>query len=221
MTSHWADANGGLRGSTFLAVGAAAYLLAAALHVGARWQAPDTVGLGDHLFLAALLTWNLTLFLVATGMLWTGIHPFMGRFGIGVGLFIYLQAAYLLFSLIMRAPQVVPPSALTVGRTFLLAAFALVEARNIGRGAALLLGLAAGGQFVRVLLRTLGTWPPLEQPAETILSALFMAATAVALLAVARSVRRQEEQWAQNHTQHQTSRFADFNNPQHDWNRQK
>lgn len=219
MTNHWAEAHGGLRGSTFLTLAAAAYLAAAVLHVAARLQNPNTPGPSDPLFMVALMAWDATLFLLGTGFLWTGINPVLGRFGIGLGIFIYLQAGYLLFSLVTGNPLPIPPSALTAGRTFLLAAFAVVEGRALGRGTALLLGLTAGAQFGQVMLRGLANWPRLEQPAETVLGAMFMASSAVAMLAVGRAVRRQENAWALDHGPHSAARFSDFNNPQHEWNR--
>ncbi len=124
MTDHWAEANGGLRGSTLLRLGAVAYLLAAALHVAARLLAPEGATPSDPMFMIALVVWDLTLFLLATGFFWTGIHPFLTRTGLGLGLFLYLQGGYLLLSLVTGHPYGLPPSMLTVGRTFLLAVFA-------------------------------------------------------------------------------------------------
>jgi hypothetical protein len=219
MTDHWAEANGGLRGSTFLRLGAVAYLLAAALHVAARLLAPEGATPSDPMFMIALVVWDLTLFLLATGFFWTGIHPFLTRTGLGLGLFLYLQGGYLLLSLVTGHPYGLPPSMLTVGRTFLLAVFAIIEWRNIGRGPALLLGITAGLQFVRVFLRGLDIFPPLPQPGEAVLSAVFMSATAVAILLAARAIRGHEGEWALAHAPNRNARFAAFNNPQHDWNR--
>lgn len=221
MTDHWQESGGGLRGSTFLRLGAYAYIGAAGLHVAARLTSPQLADPGQPVFMAALVVWDLTLVLLATGFLWTGIHPFMTRFGIVVGMYIYAQAAYLLLSLITRTPLPVPPGMVTLGRTFLLAVFAAAEARNIGRTAALLLGVPAGLQFIRVFGRGMDILPPLAQPGEAILSALFMVTTACGIYLAATAVRRHEQEWSLATASSRHARFAEFNNPQHQWNREK
>lgn len=221
MSNHWNEANGGLRGSTFLRAGAIAYLIAALAHFGARVLVPGATGPDDPYFMAALLLWDGALFLLAAGFLWTGFHPFMSRYGIAVGLFIGLQALYLLVSLVSRTTMPIPPSAITVGRTLLVGVFAIVEFNNLSRQAALLLGLGSALQFSRVLARGFGVWPDLGQPLDPALSAFFMVVTAGGLYLVSRSVYRHEETWALANQPMRNAKFSEFNNPQHSWNAPK
>ena len=218
MTDLWNEANGGLRGSTFLRIGGAAYLIAALLHFSARMMVPDATGPDDPFFVVALLAWDFSLFLLAAGFFWTGINPFMSRFGIGLGLFITAQAVFLLIALVTSNVFPIPPATLTVGRTLLMAVFALVERKHLGRWTALALGLASALQFLRVFLRVMEIFPPLDMPWDAVVSTLIMVITAGAVYSVGNAVRRHEESWALANAPLGPSQFKDFNNPHHDWN---
>lgn len=215
MTSQWAEANGGMRGSTYLRAGAIVYFLAALLHFTARLLVPGADGPDHHYFLVALVVWDLALFLLAAGFFWTGVHSFLSRFGIVLGLFILGQAAYLMLSLTTRNTYPVPPSVLTLGRTLLLALFAFIERDYIGRKVAAVLGIVSGLHFLQVFLRSMGLWQPLEQPWQAALSALFMVITAGAIYAAGIAVRRHEEIWARAQVPDRMARFNNFNNPHH------
>lgn len=215
MSDHWNEANGGLRGSFFLRWGALAYALAAMVHFGARLLAPGAMGPENKYFLVALLVWDAALFLVAAGFLWTGINPILSRYGIAPGIFITLQAVILLLSLINTQALILPPAALTLGRTLLVGLFVLVERMHLSRGAILTLGLGPLLQFLRILLRIFGFMSPLAQPWEAILSAVFMLITAAGIYLVSRDVHRHEETWARASLPKRGARFAEFNNPLH------
>ena len=205
MSDHWSEANGGFRSSLFLRSGAIAYFLAALIHFTARLIVPVDHGPEDPLLLASLLSWDLALFLLAAGFFWIGIHPFLTRYGIAVGLFITAQAVFLLASLATG----------TVGRTMLIAVFAIVEARSIGRKTALVLGITSGLQFLRVLLRNLELWPTMGLPWDAILTASFMVITAGAVFALGNAIHAHEETWALANLPQRHASFDDFNNPQY------
>jgi len=215
MSDHWSEANGGFRSSLFLRSGAIAYFLAALIHFTARLIVPVDHGPEDPLLLASLLSWDLALFLLAAGFFWIGIHPFLTRYGIAVGLFITAQAVFLLASLATGKPPSIAPSVLTVGRTMLIAVFAIVEARSIGRKTALVLGITSGLQFLRVLLRNLELWPTMGLPWDAILTASFMVITAGAVFALGNAIHAHEETWALANLPQRHASFDDFNNPQY------
>ncbi len=215
MVDHWKEANGGLRGSTFLRWGALAYAIASLAYLCSRLLISGPLGPDNPYFLMSLLTWNTALFLVGAGFLWTGIHPFLSRCGVAVGLFIVLQAIYLLFSLISPRLLVFPPPVLTVGRTLLVGFFAVVEWKHLTRAGALLLTAGSFLQFFRVFLREFGIWETMPLPWAPTLSALFMLITAGGLYMVSRDLRRHEESWARANQPMRNAEFASFNNPQH------
>jgi hypothetical protein len=219
MTDHWAESGAGLRGSAFLKLGAAVYLITAGLNLIGKLILPGGADPGNPLFLGAMLVWGLTLFLLGTGFIWTGFQPVMGRLGIAVGLFFYLQGLFLMIALIAPAAMPFPPSILSVGRTFLLAIYAVAERGRLGRSAALPLGIISSVQFVRVFLRNLDVWPLMDHTIEAALTAIFMTVTAWAVFAVGKSVHRLEDEWGLANSHPQRSRLAEFNNPQHNWNR--
>nr|MEE4268722.1 hypothetical protein [Candidatus Krumholzibacteria bacterium] len=215
MSDHWNEANGGLRGSTFLRWGALAYAIASLAYFCSRLLISGPLGPDNPYFLMSLLTWNMALFLVGAGFLWTGINPFLSRYGIGVGLFIGLQAVYLLISIISPKLLVLPPPVLTVGRTFLVGLFAVVEWKHLTRSGALLLAAGSFLQFIRVFLRGIGVWETMPMPWDPALSALFMMITAGGLYMVSRDLRNHEEVWARGNLPMRNAEFASFNNPQH------
>ena len=210
---YWAEANGGLRGSVLLKLSALAYLLAALLHFAVRLMFPEAMGPDNTAFLAALLVWNVALFLFSFAFTWTGINPIFSRMGLAVGLLSGLQAVLLLLDLTRTTMLPVPPSLLTLGRALLLACFALVERNNLGKWTALLLAGVSGFHFVRVLLRGLQIWPALPVPWENTMSTAIMVITSGLLFAVGRSLRYHEDQWARDNQPRRHAEFEDFNNP--------
>lgn len=215
----WTEANGGLRGSPFLRWGAVGYFLSSLIYFLVPALSSQPLGPGNPVFLAAISFWVVTLMVIGSGFIWTGIHPFMSRFGIAVGVYAFLQAGYLILSLIKPELLAFPPSILTMGRTFLVGLFALIERRYIGPKATWLLGLGSALQLVRVVLRAVGPYPSFPPALETIISTTFMAITALGLWLAARAIHKQEMTWAKANQPQRNAHFTDFNNPGHRWNK--
>jgi len=220
-SSLWAEANGGMRGSLLLRWGSVGYVLSAILNVVVAAVSTTALGPGNPVFLTALSFWVVTLLLIGSGFLWTGIHPFMTRFGLVVGLYTFTQAGYILISLVKPEVLAVPPSILTMERTFLMGLFALLERKYIGQKAAWVLGLGSVFQLVRITLRTVGPYPDTSPMAEHLLSTALMSLTAIGIFLVAKAVSMQEELWALENQPQRIAHFVDFNNPQHQWNKVK
>ncbi len=210
---YWAEANGGLRGSLMLKVSAVAYFVSGLLYFSIRLLVPDASGPDNHLFLTALVAWDITLFLLALAFLWTGINPIFSRMGLAVGGFAALQAVLLLLDMTTHLKMPFPPGILTLGRTLLLVCFALVERPFLGRLTTLVLATVAALQFIRVLLRGMQVWGPLPMPWENLMTAGFMVITAIAIFSVGRSLRHHEDRWAFANQPRRHAEFADFNNP--------
>lgn len=209
---YWRDAQGGFRGSQLLMLGAGLLALGALISFVEPWLAPaNRTGPVETGWLAYILG----LGLVGLGFGWTCVPGILPRVGIAAAILHVFQAAYLLVLLYGRSAAPVAPVALTAGRLLSIVVLAVVAADVLGRRCALTLGLIAGVNLAKTVLRVLG--PGLDGgPA---IDALFLLLLAGALGVTARRLRAIEDDWARRHHPGNRTDFAEFNNPEHDWNK--
>lgn len=214
-STNWAQSSGGYRGSPLLFWGAVGYCLVSVLNLVALVATNSSLAPGNPAYPVLLSLWVVTLLVLGTGFLWTGVNPFMTRFGILVGLYVYLLAGYLLVYLVKPGLLAISPNALVLERTFLIGIFAYAERRFIGPKAAGILGLGVVLQFARITLLTLGYYPAWTYLAESILSVVLMSLTAYGIYLTSREVHKVEELWARDNQIRPESSIGDFNNPNH------
>ena len=69
--------------------------------------------------------------------------------------------------------------------------------------------------------RALNYWPELGTPFEPLLDTALLLYLTVAMLQLATAVRHQENDWAETVYNSGHSDFGVFNNPEHEWNKDK
>jgi len=212
----WGEINGGLRGSTLLRGGAVVSITAALLNVGAE-VFPH---LNDPLVTLAWLLWIAALGLMGAGFMWVGVQPFYTRYGWVIGIFFAINALYLMGVLFAGIRPPVPGVSLSIGRALLLLFFAMVEKKDLRPGPATALILIALLQFLKIGVRLAGYWPELTPLLDAGLDAALVVGTAVVIFLVGGSIRRAENMWAREIASQRHGVFSDFNNPEHDWNRE-
>ncbi len=212
----WAEINGGMRGSNLLRMGSAATLLATLMNfLPSVWA--DAPGM---LVTAAWLTWIMALWFLAAGFVWIGVHPFMGRFGLSVGGFHFLNGLFLLGVLFGGVKPFLPNASLSIGRTLLLLFFVLMEKRHLRKLTINFILLAAFLQFLKISLRIMEILPSLGKIADSGLDSGLLAIIAAAIFIMGKDIRSVENSWARELAATRASGFSDFNNPEHDWNRE-
>lgn len=210
---YWRDAQGGFRGSQLLAMGAGLLALGGLISLLDPWLARALAVRTAEL---GWLSYILGLGLVGLGFGWTCVPGILPRVGIATAVLHVGQAAYLLVLLYGRNAAPVAPVALTVGRLLSVLVLTIAAADMLGRRCALTLGLVAGASLAKALLRVLG--PGLDGGAA--IDALFLVLLAGGLWAAAHRLRAVEDDWARRHHPGNRTDFAEFNNPEHDWNKQ-
>lgn len=215
---YWGETHGGLRGSTLLRLASLIILLGAGLNASLPWLPLDADLLQNVVPRVGWLCWISGLWLMGAGFIWIGINPILSRFGLLVGLIHVVQGLFLLLALFQGLWTNFPPAALSFGRLLLLILFVGVEAREIGRRTALVVGLACGLIIAKISARILGYLGDLTWDMRTVLDSALLALLAVAIWVLASSVRRCERSWAKQQYQDSSAGLNDFNNPQHPWN---
>lgn len=215
----WEEINGGLRGSTLLRAGAILSLPAALLNFAYSFLPSQGLALGDWAVTSAWLVWIVALLFMAGGFLWVGIQPFLGRFGWVVGGFFFLNALYLVLVLFARYPLPVPGASIVMGRTLVLLFFAVLESNNLSRKYSLGLIVIAFLQLAKITLRLLELWPAIAPGLDQGIDAGILILMSLALFFVGGVIRRAENSWAREIASQRAGCFADFNNPEHDWNK--
>ena len=218
--NYWSEVDAGFRGSLMLRLGALATAGGALLNLGAQVLA----GSGDpstSITIVAWLLYILGLWGLAAGFFWVGSHSFFTRFGFVVGALHAAQGVHLLVLLFTFTALPIPPISLTVGRLVAVIIFAVVEKEWLADRTRIMLGGAAGLLLIKAAGRALDYWPVLGNPAEPLLDAVLLLALTAAVLQLSNSVRLQENDWAETVYDAGHSDFADFNNPEHAWNKEK
>ncbi len=213
----WSDINGGIRGSILLRSGAVVIFLAAMLNFFSRLLTTATAQ--SFLVEPAWVAWILGLWVLASGFFWVGVQPILTRMGIVVGLFFFLNGLLPLVILFMSVTPLIPLTALSMGRAFLLLVFAILEREQVGTRTTTLLVLSAGLLLVKITLRLTGLLPALGNPVDPALDALLVILMATAIFSLGTAVRTMENVWALEMASNRGSSFADFNNPEHERNK--
>ena len=157
---------------------------------------------------AAWLVWGGSLVLVGGGLVLTGTRPWFSLLGTVVGSLYLAHAVFLgaalagheLASLIYRI--------VAVPKLLSLILLVPVSRRCLGPHRRFLLGAAGVAGATKVALRVADLLP--AQGAE-IVDAAVNTLVAVALLTVARGLRRRENEWAHRVNGDSSASFADFN----------
>ncbi len=217
----WGEINGGLRGSNLLRAGALLSIPAALLNFATVFLPSQGISLGDAGVTGAWLLWIASLFLLAAGFMWVGIQPFFTRYGWAIGAFYLLNALYLVLVLFAQQRLPVPGVSIALGRTVLLLFFAMIEKKGLPSRHAVALVLVSVLQFAKIAARLADLWPELDPALDAGLDALVLVATGVVLLLVAGDIRHAESAWARELAGQRANSFAEFNNPEHQWNREK
>lgn len=213
----WSEINGGMRGSILLYAGAATTLLATAQNFAADFMM-DPPGM---LISSAWLCWVMALLLLAAGFIWTGVHPFLGRIGLIVGGFHLLNGLFLFAVLFLGMKPFLPNVSLSIGRTLFLLIFVLMEKQYLRKFSVVTMMVVSFLHFLKISLRIMDILPSFGKYADSALDSTLLALLAVTIIIVGRDINFVEEKWARELAANRSSGFTDFNNPEHDWNRDK
>jgi len=203
-----------MRGSILLRSGAVITVLATLLNFAPNIL-PEAPGM---LVSAAWLLWIMALWLLAAGFIWIGVHPFLGRFGLVVGGFHFINGLFLLGVLFGGVAPFLPNASLSIGRTLLLLFFVLMERKHLRSSSINFLILVAFLQFLKITLRIMDILPSFGNIADSGLDSGLLALIAVAIFLVSNDIKIVENSWARELASTRASGFGDFNNPEHDWN---
>ena len=218
--NYWSAVDGGFRGSVLLRLGAVLSACGALTNMGAELLG-SAAGASANVTTVAWLIYIAALWLLGSGFLWVGSHPYLTRFGFVVGALHIVQGFYLLVLLFTTAALPVPPVSLTVGRLLATVMFALIEKESLAPRLRLLIGLSAGALLLKATLRAGGIWPALPGPFSPLIDVVFLLVLAAAMLQLASAVRSEEDTWAKMIYETKNADFADFNNPEHEWNKSR
>ena len=210
----WSEINGGMRGSILLRIGAVMTIVATMQNFGAAFM-DEASGI---LVSSAWLCWIMALWFLAAGFIWIGVHPFLGRFGLVVGGFHFLNGLFLLGVLFGGVQPFLPSVSLSIGRTLLLLFFVMMEKKHLRSFNKTLLVVVALLQFLKISLRIMEVLPSWGAIADSGLDSLLLSLLAVAIFLVGKDVEFVENSWARELAANRSSGFGDFNNPEHDWN---
>ena len=217
-TDRWQEAGGGFRGSVLLKVAAAVICVGSGLDIASHSILPEDTS-AAHPLLA--LTWTMRiggLWLLGLAFAWLATSPILSWFGIVTGLLHLAQGTYLLILLFTLGRPPFPPFILSTGLLVSIAAFAVVERNWISRRTAVLLLAPTGLLLLKILLEGINL-APLPAADAPILDAGLRVLQAAAFYELGRSVREEEDTWAENHARDRALDFQDFNNPEHAWNK--
>lgn len=217
-TDPWREAGGGFRGSTLLIIGA--ITLAGAglvqLVVGLSQDGGTPAAMPDE---AARLAYFIGLWVVGAGFTWAGAHPCLGRFGLVVAVLYLAQCVLLLLDAYTHTPVATELAIVSFGLLVGLLVFAWLEAPSLGATATRWLAAAAGLALLHTGWTWLGQAKRLGTKGESLLETGLLVFLAWALFCVGRAARRAEAEWAADRRHRRTEKFAEFNNPEHDWNK--
>ena len=218
-SNSWDKVNGGLRGSTLLCSGAITMVLATWQNFTAKSISLDNGQVPELLITSAWLCWIVALWLLAAGFLWIGTQPFLSRMGLVVGIFHLVSGIYLLIILFGGTDLRLPGVSLSIGRTLLVIVFAFVERKHLHPINFNALVAVALLQYMKIGFRLIGILPSMGPMANGGLDSLLLTLLAVAIFLVGRDIRMVENQWAMMQTVAPVCGLGDFNNPEHEWNK--
>lgn len=209
----WAAAHGGLRGSALLRIGV--YLAVASLLVetGGKVLIADLETGPWGVTAGAWLGWIASLAVLGIGFVFVGVNPVLSRFGVVVGAFHLVHAAFLLVRIFTDVHFPVPPRTMVVGRVVLLVLFALQERNYLGpRGTRLLAG-AAAFVLAKSVAAAWGLPGDLGRLGDALWNLVPTLLLLLALHVAADLIKRREDVWAEDFLAQQGGGFDDFHNP--------
>lgn len=209
----WNEAHGGLRGSVLLRVGTVLAALSLLVETGSRILVPELESGPWGVTAGAWLGWIASLAVLGLGFVWTGMNPVLTRFGLVVGAFHLLHAAFLLVQIFTELELAIPPRSMAAGRLVLVLVFAVQEREYLGRRGTRLLGGAAALVLGKALAAVWGFPPALGTLPEALWDFLPALILAAALFHTATLVKRREDAWAEAFLDNRGAGFEDFNNP--------
>lgn len=218
VINYWSEVEGGFRSSFMLRSGALILALGAILNLAASVLGGAGNPL-ESLSNAAWLLFIVALWALAGGFVWVASYPFLTRFGFVTGAFHLAHGLYLLVLFFNVNLTPIPPVSVTVGRLLATILFALVEKDWLNRTTRSWLIVAAGLQLLKILARILGLWPDLGPVLDQALDAGILVGLAAAYLNLGGAIKRRENIWAKRTYESRQANFADFNNPEHSWNK--
>ena len=210
----WAESNSGLRGSTLMRIGGLLTIVAPLGKSSAEMLSQKT-DLAHLLMTASWVSWILALLVLAAAFIWVGAKPFLGRFGLYVGIFHLLNSVFLMVVLFANVNPPVPSISLSIGRNLLLVFFVLLERRNMGKPAGKFLISMALLQIVKMGTRLLDLTPTLVKQASSGLDSLFLILLGLSLVLLGNEIKKSENIWARQLLATRASGLAAFNNPEH------
>lgn len=205
------------RASFFVCLGAVAMALGGLLDLAHRFGAGGETGL-LHGYLPFSI-WTSALVMFAIGFLWIGGTSEYSRACFWVALLHLAQAVNILWIVIVQGSSPIAPDSLTVGRLLTLLVFVLADRTRLPRGLRLLLGGGALLQLLKIVARTVHLLPADDSPWRTGLDVGLVLWLAAALLWTGSSFLDREREWEQQQPPEEAMGFADFNNPEHPWNK--
>jgi len=210
----WSEINGGMRGSVLLSAGAIITVLATLQNFSTNFitEVPGA------LVASAWLCWIMALWLLAAGFFWVGIHPFMGRLGLAVGGFHFLNGLFLLVIIFAQVPPFLPNASLAIGRSLLLLFFVMVEKKHLRPLTVSMMMIAACLHFLKISLRIMEVLPTFGKVGDNGLDTGLLVLLAVAIILLGKDIKIVENSWAQELASNRVSGFDEFNNPEHEWN---
>ncbi len=221
LNNPWGEINGGLRGSTLLRTGALLTILATLGNFASTFLKSNSAQVPDILISGAWLSWILALWLLAAGFIWIGAQPFMTRFGWFVGGFHLLNGVFLLAILFARVDPPLPSISLSIGRNLLLIFFVFRELNYLNAWVGRFLISISFLQLIKITFRVLDLMPSMDEILTAGLDSLFLTLLGLSLFLVGNQIKKTENQWALEIASTRASGFSAFNNPEHDWNKQK
>lgn len=218
--NHWAEIGGGFRGSIMLRLGAVAAATGALINLGSQLLA-GAAGPSLSVTIVAWLFYILGLWLLAGGFFLVASQPFFTRFGFLVSTMHAAHGILLLVLLFTFTAVPIPPISVTVGRLLATLIFAFTEREWITQRTQSLLIAAVGLQLLKSVGRALGYLPEFGMPIDPLLDAMLLLFLASVMLHLGTVVRHEEDEWAEMIHETGNADFADFNNPEHEWNKEK
>ena len=212
--NEWAEAHGGLRGSTLLRAGAVLAALSLLVDTSCRVLVPELAEGPFILVTGAWLGWIAALAVLGLGFLWTGMNQVLTRYGLVIGIFHLLHAAFLLLRIFTELPLAIPPRVMVVGRLSLLLLFAIQERKSLGSHGSRLLLIAAAVALVKAVAATWGFPPDLGQVGNALWHFFPSLLLILAIYHTGDLVKRREDEWAEDClAEDRGTGFEDFNNP--------
>lgn len=205
------------RASFFICLGSLAMAVSGLLDLAHRLGAGGQDGLLQGYLPISI--WTAALVLLAIGFLWIGTTAEFSRAAFWVALLHLAQAANILWIVIIQGRSAFAPDSLTVGRMLTLLVFVLADRSRLPRGLRFLLAGGALLQMGKVVLRSAHFLPTDDPYWLTGLDVGLALGLAAALFWIGSSLLDREREWEQQQAPEEAMGLAEFNNPEHPWNK--